>query len=331
VISLFPTKVVSAKHWLKAGSGDVYAALQEMARTGEYNCYQLDQVLASGVVKKDRELQYALASLYMQLRIDDVAVDLLKRCGVGREMKHYFAVLNYAHNHSLAIPSLTAKQEHALRNINDRLRCHNSLIHRIEQAGGFSVVGNAPDDSPGSSYDGLCTFYFNHYRKNPSLEGVASVHVVTPSWTDFSNIQSDAVLLSGNSIFHRRSSVWERFTKTGCISSIYTVPREVWAGLYTALGTSPSAGLLVLSWLSELLRSEELEAKSLQGHVNGFSLNSPTVNHSFDNAVLSSAHNWTLEPQMVEQVINRLRYRLDNFHSKVQFEESSTVGMRIAS
>lgn len=309
----FSQSIASIRWFRHRSAGEALGLLQKMAQTGDYTLNQLEAIRLNTELRKDRELTYSLSSLYLQLGQIETVDDLLRGHSPGAEMKRYFSVLRYSANQCLPMPQLSRRQELALGNIDDRLRGQQGLIHRVEQAGGFSVVGNAPTTVVLSARDDLCTFYFNAYGRNPGINGVASVHVVSPSWKNFADIESDAVLLSGNSIFHRRSKVWERFAQIGCINSIYLAPREVWVTLYSTLGGSPTAGLLVLSWLSTLLRSGNLNASNLDGHVAGFSLQTPAVNHSFNSDSLSARHNWALEPQLVEQTLYRLRHRIDNF------------------
>lgn len=302
-----PKSVVPVKYWLRAESGEIFRSLNGMARSGNYSSEVLGQIRESRNLRKERELRYYLASLYLLIDQIESANELLESLKAGEEMKRYYALLNHCRKFALPMPSLNHRQEQALLNIDGRLRVGSSLAHRIEQAGGFSIVGNAPMSQPLSARDDLCTFYFNDYRKNPAIDSIASVHVVTPSWRDFSVVESDALLLSGNNILFRRSRVWERFDQVGCVAAIYTAPRALWASLTVTLGASPTAGLLVLNWVNDLLHTDDLTGKKLEGHVEGFSCVKPHTNHVYNNEKLSSTHNWDLEPQLAESLVYSLR------------------------
>lgn len=309
MISHFPKPGVPARYWLRAGTGSIFKVLHAMAQSGDFNSEGLGHIRESRDLHKERELRYYLASLYLLLNQVEAADELLGGHKAGDEMKRYCGLLNHCRRHALPMPSLTVRQEQALANIEERLRQESSLAHRIEQAGGVSVVGNAPASQLLSQRNDLCTFYFNGYRKNPAIEGIASVHVVTPSWRDYSGIESDALLLSGNNIFYRRSRVWERFVQVGCIAAIYTSPRVLWASLSSTLGASPSAGLLTLSWVNEMLRSGDLAGRRLDSHVEGFSLVKPDINHNYNSQTLSARHNWDLEPQLAAALVTSLHER----------------------
>jgi hypothetical protein len=278
-----------------------------MVRTGNLSVEQLHRIRANGCTKKDRELAYYLSSLYLLLDAKEAANEVLSGIKPGAEMCRYFAVLQHCYAQALPMPGLNLKQEQALANITAKCRPESHLLQRIEQAGGFSVVGNAPVGRVVSKRNDLCTFYFNHYLKNAAIEGIASVHVVTPSWRDLSGVRSDALLISGNAIFHRRSRVWERFHQMGCVNAIYTVPVPYWAELFAALSASPTAGLLVLHWLSKLVGANR-SGPALAGHVAGFSPDKPSANHNYNREKLSPRHNWVLEPQLVERIVESLRH-----------------------
>lgn len=315
MVTLLRKPALPAKYWLRANAGSVFRTLHAMGGSGAFSRTQLDRIRTSRSVAKERELRYYLASLYLSLGEHDAACELLPKASAARAMKRYCAVLSLARHNNLPIPVLSTNQELAVGNIESRLQSHRVLIAKVQQAGGFAVVGNAPAGQCHQSFDGLCTFYFNHYLRNPAIAGTASVHVVTPAWQEISGISSETLLLTGHSIFHRRSRVWERFSHTGAIREIVTVPRALWASWCNTLSASPTAGLLVLDWLSGALNSGELHGQQLQGYVAGFSTDTPVNNHSFDSEKLSARHNWALEPRCISQVIDQLAVSVGEFKS----------------
>ncbi len=315
MLSVLPRTGLPVKYWFRATPTVIFNHLHEIARNGRVTLAELDQIRLGNGVRKERELLYYLASLYLLINEDHIAGELLAGVRAGSAMKRYFAVLNHCRRQSLPMPGLSRRQQQTLDCLDNRLSGQPDLVAHINRSGGFSVVGNAPVAHVPEHRENLCTFYFNQYQKNSAIRGVASVHVVTPSWQNYTHVQSEAVMLSGNSIFHRRSRVWERFADATHIAAIYTPPATLWADLSVKLGTSPTAGLLLLTWVENLVDSGVLNKDGLQGYIDGFSVTRPLVNHSYDDEAVSSRHNWALEPDLVCGVIERFSENISGFES----------------
>jgi|GEM_PF-7116748 len=146
--------------------------------------------------------------------------------------------------------------------------------------------------------------YFNDYKKNTRISSNATIHVVTPSWDMQGGSSSSALCITGNDIFYRRSRVWQRFISNRDCKSLYTLPKSLWASLYRELGTSPSAGLLILALMADI---SARHPHKLSGYVAGFSSGRPATNHQYDSTPASKRHNWEHETIIRKRIVEKLR------------------------
>ena len=288
--------------------------LNTMARSGSFNVHQLDAFSNAHDVNAAPDVRYALASLYLQLNERQRALDLLAAQPVRREMKWYFAVLAFSFNNQLPVPALTAQESDCISYLSAAINpAGNTVFDHITRYNGFSVIGNAPGNHAFENLQNLCAFYFNDYRLNPRIKGNATVHVVTPSYPIEQLASAKALLITGNSIFHRRSLVWQKFLTQRSYDAIYTLPRTQWDGLSQTLDSSPSAGLLILDWLANELNSGALKEHLLSGIVGGFSAGLPARNHTYDKVPASGRHNWAAEAEVKKRCMALLRQHCDSF------------------
>ena len=285
-----------------------------MARSGCFDVRQLDACGSAHVVNAAPDIRYALASLYLQLNEHQRALDLLAEQPARREMKWYFAVLAFSRTNQLPLPALTAQESDCISYLSAVLNpVGKTLLDLIASYNGFSVIGNAPGSRVFENRQNLCAFYFNDYRLNPRIKGHATVHVVTPSYRIEQIASAKVLCITGNSIFHRRSLVWQKFFKQRSYDAIFTLPRAQWDGLSQTLGNSPSAGLLMLDWLANELQSGALEKHGLSGIVGGFSAGVPSRNHTYDMVPASERHNWAAEAEVKKRCMALLRQHCNSF------------------
>ena len=289
--------------------------LDALAASGDYDVELLNKLWNSQEKTRTRAAVYYLASLYLQLGEKSVAKNLLSSLsGSSPVMKKFYQVLSFCRQSKLPIPELDAAESRCLDYLDTAINPSGKTIEQqLTLAGGFSIVGNAPGASLKSTPANCCKFYFNSYVKNSRITDVASIHVVTPSWQTDETVKSDSLCITGNSIFHRRSRVWRKFIANEDYSAIYTVPRSVWRSLYTELGTSPSAGLLIVSVVAEIAARKP---DTYSGHIAGFSFGPPDVNHDYDLEPGSKRHNWNGEAVILRRLIGEL----DNTCSKLIIE-----------
>lgn len=294
----------------------LFKRLDLMAATGHYDVVQLDSMLAKLKSQdRDKSVSYYFASLYLHLDERQRAEQILGECGKpGREMKKYFAVMNYSRLQELALPALDARELRCIEYLSDKLSTDdNAIASVVESRGGFAVAGNAPGCNPIVLNGSDCIFLFNHYFKNQRLQSVPDVHVVTPSWSFDSPDIAHRLLITGNNIFHRRSSVWRQFIKHNHYQAVHTIPRRLWCSMYRELAAPASGGLLVLAYLAGCANLQ-----NLRGTVAGFSATIPgqgdLQNHSYDKVVASSRHDWELESCLREGYLGVLREQCVQFH-----------------
>lgn len=289
--------------------------LDRLAKSGRYNIDVLREIhVASGVVG-NKSLCYYLASLYLHLNEEQEAFDILTKCGgAHREMKHYCRVLMFCRRSHLPMPKLTLAEQSCLDYLDRVLNPDERTINQlIAQCGGFSIVGNAPGNTAVRRNQSSCKFYFNDYLKNHRVQDTATVHVVTPSWRSELADQSEHLCITGNDIFYRRSRVWRKFIKNRNFKAVYTLPQKLWSDLVVQLdGCSPSAGLLLLAYVSQQL-SRKREMSGVDGYVAGFSFGQSIVNHSYDTEPASDNHNWVAESVLYKILIDTLSCQCDHF------------------
>lgn len=314
---------MSFRIFLSADDRSLFDQLNTLAATGEYDVAVLNRIKESS-----RQLSkvnaYYLASLYLHLNEEALADDILASMNTAsREMKKFFHVLSYSLRNNLPHPRLTPLERKCIYYLDGVLKSdpthHIAFLMRM---GGFSLIGNAPGE-PIAGQLNTCKYYFNSYYKNSRIKDSASVHVVTPSFNNEWVVQSDVLCITGNDIFYRRSRVWRKFLRDHRYSCIYTVPRTVWCSLYKELGASPSAGLLMLRYITAIADGNP---QKLTGHVAGFSASqaipdrqqaskaagqptadsSPRVNHTYDAEPASMRHNWDQEAIVFKRLIGDL-------------------------
>lgn len=283
--------------------GGLFIKIDKLARTAKYDLYTLDQLRPA---LDNKAQHYYLASLYLQLNQEQLAHELLLAAGTAsREMKNYFHVLSYSRKNSLPLPVLSISEYRSLDYLDKVLQPPKKLAELLSCFDGVTVLGNAPGSDSLSASTDSCVFCFNHYRKNPRISGNtavhATVHVVTPSYDAIELSNSEYLCFTGNSIFHRRSQVWKQFSDIQTFKGIYTLPAELWSELYQQLDGSPTAGLLILRYVSQ-----QAADKSFVCRVGGFSRDVPLQNHEYDDVPFSSVHNWGAESQHLERVLQQL-------------------------
>lgn len=282
----------------------LYKQLDNMAASGDFDKERLDHIRVSVGSARNRVVVYYLASLYLQLGEDLVAWELISELdGASSSMKKFFHVLSFCHRSNLPVPKLTVQEKSCIdyldRAINPE---HASVEQQILEKGSFSIVGN----SPGGEWTALpeaCKFYFNSYRRNSSIKCNATIHVVTPSWKAHDTDHHSLLCITGNSIFHRKSRVWQKFIAAENYPAIYTVPRSLWRSLRVELGASPSAGLLIVALVAEI---SARHPQVLTGHVAGFSFANAGVNHDYDSEPASKRHNWSAEAVVLHRLMEEL-------------------------
>lgn len=287
----------------------LFNELNAMAQHGNYDLETLERFQSQADVSKNKTLIYSLSSLYLHLGQTCRARQLLNDAGrASQEMKRYFSVLRFSRDNNLPCPGLTSREQRCLDYISAVLNPDELTIEQyIVSCGSFSIVGNAPGSGPVETIENSCRIFFNDYRKNTRINDVASIHVVTPSWKIKSS-SSDYLCITGNSIFHRRSLVWQKFMDTQNYKGIFTLPRLLWSDLSQELGSPPSAGTLVIAHVAKALQAQKPGVRSnIRGYIAGISDGKPAVNHAYDRVKVSSRHNWPVEAEINERNINLLQ------------------------
>ena len=295
--------------------------LDWMAYSGSFDATALDSLAdALSGRSSSKGLVYYLASLYLQLGETDKVDGLLKTTGkASSEMKWFAMLILYCRCRGLPLPRLKRKDDQCLDYLEEKysgfenihlLQSGQSFVKQftrlLQSKKHFAVIGNAPVSAsdPNNRFhlsDDCLSICFNNYHLNPRIEGQAIVHVVTPSWRSDGQVHGKHLIITGNSIFHRRSKVWRRFNDERSYIGIHTVPREIWSWLVEKLGASPSAGLLLLSYLAR-----DLGISEKVGLVAGFSDHVPVQNHSYDSDPVSSAHNWIAEAALRRKILQSI-------------------------
>jgi len=285
--------------------------LDGLAATGHFDIELLHSIRARSGNKTSKSLRYYLASLYLQLG-DTSSADTLLDVGLSASgvMKKFCNVLIYSKQRGYPVPSLSTEEGNCLDYLG-RVLGSISFASMVSQYSGILICGNAPGDKRVECPDTWCKLYFNDYLENPRISDAATVHVITPSWSNLSAASSNYLLITGNDIFYRRSNVWKRFIDYQHFQSIFTVPRTLWADMYSSLGSPPSAGLLMLSYVESLL-NQGVIAADMPIKIAGYSNNQSGVNHSYDSVPASERHNWNEEKVVFEYLLNELTNRCTN-------------------
>ena len=320
-------RVANAFDLRRCFKGEHLRALDWMAYSGSFDSTALDHIAdALSARSGSKGLKYYLASLYLQLGEADKVDALLNTTGMASsEMKWFAMLMLYCRYRELPLPRLKRSDDQCLDYLQEKyLSFKNPAAFQSEQSSVkqftcllqskkyFAVIGNAPvsttdTDSRFQLTDDCLSVCFNNYHLNPRIEGQAFVHVVTPSWRSGGQWRSGGrvhgkhLIITGNSIFHRRSKVWRRFSDQPRYTRIHTVPREIWSSLVEKLGASPSAGLLLLSYFVR-----HLDINDKDGLVAGFSEDIPVQNHSYDSDPVSLAHNWIAEAAMRGKILQSI-------------------------
>ncbi len=282
----------------------LFRQLDSLAASAEYDTQHLDQFRSSSTVYRCRETVYYLASLYLHVGNTSAADELLSRFDTASVvMKRYFHVLAYSIRCHLPVPKLSTHEMRCVGFLEERLNpASDTLEESVLKSCGFSVVGNAPGASFMNPHIGT-RFYFNSYASNSRISEDASIHVVTPSWNKKLTKSADAICITGNDIFFRRSRVWQKFKSDDNYDAIFTVPANLWNSLYNELSTSPSAGLLILGLMKSI--ADKYPGK-LSGYVAGFSNGKPDVNHHYDAVPASTRHDWEAEAVVRQRLLHAL-------------------------
>lgn len=296
---------------LRPDAGKIFRQLDAMAVSGDYDVERLQQLQDSNAAYACRESAYYLASLFLHSRDNKAADNLLTGFSTASSaMKRYYHVLAYARRCGYPVPRLNPGEARCLDFLEATLNPASATLESVVlHSGGFTVAGNAPGAQFKHAHDGT-RFYFNNYKNNDRISKSASVHVVTPSFKESLLAKSNSVCITGNDCFYRRSRVWKKFTEVENCTAVYTLPAETWSDLYKELGTSPSAGLLVLFWLERLCRSNP---GMLKGYMAGFSDGYPESNHSYDAVPPSARHNWEAETVVRQQLVCSFERHCSNF------------------
>ena len=314
-------RVANAFNLHRCFRGEHLRALDWIAYSGSFDSAALDHIAdALSARSGSKGLIYYLASLYLQLGETDKVDALLKTTGkASSEMKWFAMLMLYCRYRELPLPRLKRSDDQCLDYLQEKyLNFKSPADFQSEQSSvkqftrllqskkHFAVIGNAPvsatdTDNRFQLTDDCLSICFNNYHLNPRIEGQAIVHVVTPSWRSGGQVHGKHLIITGNSIFHRRSKVWRRFSDQPPYTGIHTIPREIWSSLVEKLEASPSAGLLLLSYFE---RHPDISDKD--GVVAGFSDDVPVQNHSYDSDPVSSAHNWIAEMEMRRKILQSI-------------------------
>lgn len=273
--------------------------------TGQFSLSSLNDCIdhmQSNSIYAASGLHFQLASLFLQIDEHEQVMRLLSDADSDSEEITWFAALMlFARANGHAVPLSDHSDQACLEYLDSRLSDTCVSFDSVFQHGErFAVVGNAPGE--GLDFEASTNLiYFNDYQKNPRLSGEPKIHVVTPSWDIAASTGGSHLFVTGNSIFHRRSRVWRKFSHCPDYQSIACFPRELWTRLYGLLKAPPSAGLLMICFLAEQ-RSIIQSPVSIEGFSNG----RPLVNHEFDRVPPSARHNWEQEYILREQAIGQM-------------------------
>jgi len=307
--------------------GDQLRVLDSIAYSGCYDCETLDSIAASILSRPiwSKGLAYYTASLYLQLGETDKASDLLRKTGrASREMKWFSMLMHHCLDNGLACPRLGSTDRQCLsylaekysgiafKNPTVRGSLPSGLFELFSASSSFAVLGNAPSvvkdaESKFSLPADCVSICFNNYRLNPRIVADADIHVVTPSWRSSDPSTARHLIITGNSIFYRRSKVWRRFAGRPNYTGIHTVPVHLWCALVQQLDASPSAGLLLLCYLNSCFN-----IGGKVGLIAGFSDEVPQQNHSYDHEPVSSAHNWSAEVRLRKTILEQIAKKAES-------------------
>ena len=282
----------------------LFRQMDSLAKSSDYDISDLDKIRGSSALCGCKETVYYLASLYLTLGESSIANDLLSTYdSASSVMKKYFHVLSHSKIQKLPTPRLTKDESSCLEFLQTAVNSSNNTFESaVLGRGKFSLVGNAPGSVFQQSHEGV-RIYFNNYISNNRITEEAELHVVTPSWDTDLTKAADVICITGCNIFYRRSRVWQKFINNRNQTTIYTVPAHIWSSLYKELAASPSAGLLVLSWIENI---SSRNPHVLTGHVAGFSESNLSINHDYDAEPASNRHNWQMERVIRERIVESL-------------------------
>jgi len=276
--------------------------LHAVASSGYFDLALLHDIREKLGSDAPKSLRYYLSSLYLQVGDCSSATAVLKYCGrASNEMKKYCRVLIHCRQQGLPVPRLS-RSEHL---------CLDYLERVVNPYDGLLICGNAPSETKIDCPQSWCRIYFNDYRKNPAIDDLATIHVVTPSWDKLNAEPSVYLCITGNDIFYRRSNVWKRFMACQSFESIFTVPKAQWSDLMTNLGSSPSAGLLILGYVEDLFAKGLIDV-DMPVMVAGYSKGKNGANHSYDSVPASSRHNWAAEKVAFGERLGKLQAHCTN-------------------
>ncbi len=290
-----------------------FSYLNTVATTGLFSRQTLDQfyeVLSIEGHCIHKHLLYYLASLYLQVGENDRVRQLLMSTGAASpEMSWFAALMLYARRNGFEIPIQNVDDEKCLEFLEQRLIDSASAIsEEIVANSSVAIIGNAPSANMSICADDDVSFCFNNYTCNQRITGTSVFHVVTPSWELGQSAGESRLFITGNNIFHRRSRVWRRFSDCQ-YQSVSCFPKELWSRLYLQLKAPPSAGLLMMSCLSEITFPDDVAIV-----VTGFSESTPLVNHDYDRVPASSRHNWDEEAFQRKVALEILQAKAASLH-----------------
>jgi len=291
----------------KPGEAEAMQCLGRMAASGACSAVALDEfvtTLPAKVRSGSFPVACYLASLYLLEGDESRSVEMLRPfANARREMNRFAALLIFRRRLGLSIPRLSVSEHACLDYLEQRLVDGPEVLAEVLQhSDGIAVYGNAPGAVFPEPAAALCTFMFNDYRCNPRIAGTPRFHVVTPAFKMTATGGASHLMITGNSIFHRRSHVWRRFMQLPRYTHIHVFPRALWSRLYNRLDAPPSAGALVIACL---VGQQEVRGK--QAVIGGFSLSDDLQNHAYDNTPKSARHNWPAERELLSGLLCELR------------------------
>lgn len=280
--------------------------LRWASATGKFSLTDLDhciEIMQMHSIYATSGLHFHLASLYLQVGEYEQVERLLSDADSSSEEITWFAALMlFARANGYTLPLSDYRDEVCLDYLDAHLSDASAGLECVLKSGDhLAVVGNAPGEVI-EFHTSTRLISFNDYAKNPRFSGVPDIHVVTPSWDVPASAGGSHLIISGNSIFHRRSQVWRKFSHCPEYQSIACFPRALWAQLYSQLKAPPSAGLLMICFLA---KQENIGCSVVS--IEGFSNGRPVVNHEFDRVPPSARHNWEMEYILREQAIGKIR------------------------
>lgn len=294
------------KFLYRPASNTAFDYLNTIASHGSFTATELNefhQIADAHGLIAEKNTAYYLASLYLQTGDVDRAEELLSSTrSPSNAMRWYAALMIFADANGYDLPLRTRREHSCLDYLKERLAEPEFVVDCVLKSQcDVAIVGNAPGPPLGPEAAKMSSIFFNDYQKNQRLTNNPAIHVVTPSW-DFQTADSGRHLfITGNNIFHRRSQVWRRFKSLPHYETISCFPKEIWSSLYQKLEAPPSAGLLMIDYLSRLPAGSPTSLV-----VAGFSRGRPQKNHDFDNVPASARHNWHAETLLRSEAIERL-------------------------